>query len=807
MAAGNRSPLGFGTILAFHTCLLVSGIILQNLYEHQSLPVFIAGLTVLLGSLGVLCLVVPRFVFDIFRSLKSAAVLLTLLVLACILGTALIQELDLRRANVFDPGIAAEGEELPPFDDRNQSTRFALAESHAILWLFPNEERRRMLEEKVRLTPIEERQLELRREAFGDRAAKAHEEAILASKRRQVEQLTTSNYARDNHGFFYDFWNFCRSFHLFDIFESWWFYILLFLIAANNITGTIVRAPWRPRDWGIAITHAGVIIILAGSLLDLITAKEGYIYFTYGKPREQIAWSIQDQKNQELTHLPFRVHLERFATEYYHEMLVERYDWQRGPDGKPQPAGNGVHGRPFTVGKTLPVREKIPRLFEDGRITVTVHDYKPRVFVRTKVVDDPEGELRPAVRFGVYNRPSGGENLLLTANTEPWIFAFEPRRRALDVDNFRFEYEWAGDRAEYDRLLRTPPVPDNGWLVLKLGDAVIREKVALGQRRTIQVGERSLDIEFLKIESALAEQENVNLDRRLQRSEEPILYLRVDGQPLPVHRDDSAFSSGFHILNGLECRFEWPDDRDAGVVAIYRIVAGDGLPPVLVQADARTGAVKADPLREGATVPLSGLQGFFLGLEGSVRSAREERDVQEVTDEEFLAEGGGSRDHLLAAEADVEIEGPFGTVRRKITPYDAPIRYGRKGGPPLYAFGLVKTQQARDWFSVLSVIENDAEPDPRALREGRLVFRDEDKLKTHTVQVNSPLRYGGYRFFQATAATDRDGLGISGISVTSNPGVNFMYVGYTILTLGVCYIFFARPVIDRRRRRRRKEAA
>lgn len=93
---------------------------------------------------------------------------------------------------------------------------------------------------------------------------------------------------------------------------------------------------------------------------------------------------------------------------------------------------------------------------------------------------------------------------------------------------------------------------------------------------------------------------------------------------------------------------------------------------------------------------------------------------------------------------------------------------------------------ARDWFSVLSILDHEG-----------------NKLKSHAVQVNKPLRHDGFRFFQANAGTGEDGLGISGISVTKNPGVRYMYVGYTVLTLGVCWIFFFRPWYDRRRRARR----
>lgn len=791
MGAGNRSPLGFFPITVFFLCVLLAAVLLQLLYDSWGTGALIGGLAAVIGALVAIGIVRGRFYWDLFRSLKSAAVLITFLVVACILGTLLIQDLDLRRAGVFDPGLAKEGEELPPFDDRNQSTRFALAEAHMLLWFSPSEERRTMVEEKVQLSDFEKSQVELRSTAFGKRKSRAFEEAVLASKRRQVDQLTTSHYARQHHEGLYGFYVFCRSLHLFDIFEAWWFRVLLGLIGVTVIVGTMALAPWSWRMAGVAITHAGVLIVLAGGLADVLAAKEGYMYLKDGRPHERVADKIYDQKNQVYNHLPFRIHLDRFATEYYHELGVERVDWSRRHDGRPWSGsdGNGHVGRPLSVRATFPVRAGIERLYEDKKIRVLVHEYKPRVFVRTVVEERGDGNTAPAVKLGLYNNPKGGKNFFIHGNNEPWLFAAEEDRCCLDMYGSRFEYVWAESPAQYQRLLRQAPLPDNGTLVLRTKNDSVRERVVLGQKRTITIGGRTVDVEFINIRSQLADAKNVNLDRKMQTSEEPVLYLRVDGQPLPVPRDDSAFTRDFNLLQGVEFRFDWPNPKDAGVRWIFRVVEGAGMPQALVQVD-EAGKTLVQPMRRGKPLALVGLKGGYLAVEEAVRSAREKREVKEVTDEEFLREGGSAKDHLLAAWADIEITGPWGHVRQELTPSDRPIFYGPKGERPIYAFSLVKTGQQRDWFSMLSVLDG----------SGR-------KVKSHAVQVNSPLRYGGYRFFQATAATDNDGLGVSGISVTRNPGVTFMYIGYTVLTIGVCWIFFVKPIIDRRRRKRQRSAA
>ncbi len=812
MSAANRSPLGFLPILLFHLCVLVAAVLAQNVYEPvfdrlrtpggggEGLGYAIGALVVggmVVAALGILAYVQRRFLWDLLRGFKSAGVLLSLLVLACQLGTLIIQDLDLRRDGVFDPGIPADGS-LPPFSSKNMATRFALAESHAWLWIFPSDERSRMYEEKLRLSPVQRAQIALRAEAFGGRSAKALEEAILAGTKRQVDQLTTSHFAKERQAGFYAFYRWCRNLHIFDIFEAWWFYVLLLLIAVNVTVGTVARAPWTVRDMGVAVTHMGILIILTGAFVDLCVAKEGYIWFTYGRPELQVESKIDDKKNEVYWQLPFRVTLDRFATEYYHETLVTRIDGSRRHDGSAWQEGE-TRGTPFSTSESFPVREGVPRVFEGGKVRMTVHRYQPRVFVETTVEEVAGGAPDPAIRLGIYRDPVGGTNLLLAANLRTWLFASDSSRSALDIPlrggEVRIEYLHARNASEFASLTGRAPIPGNGWLIVRLGGEQQRVRVDLGERRRIAVGGRTITLEFHAIESALSGSENVNLDRRLQRSEEPVLFLRVDGRDASVPRDDTEFARGFEFLEGLELRFDWPDPRDRGVVDICRIVGRDDGSPVLVQRGSGGGDGGGEEpvaFEPGRGLPLGGLlRGLYLGVEKSVASGLERPTITDVSDEQFLAEGGGERDNLLAAWADVEISGPWGTVRRELTPFDAPIDYGRDAsGWPLYRIALVKTEMARDWFSVLSIMDHAG-----------------NKVKTHAVQVNRPLRHNGYRFFQANAGKGEDGLGISGISVTRNPGVRFMYVGYSVLTLGVCWIFFFRPWYDRNARRKRAALA
>jgi len=779
MSANNRTPLGFGTIFLFHFCVLLAGVALQNL-TGRSWSGFVFGMT---GAAAVAAAIHYRaFLWDIFRSFRSAVILLSFLVLSCVLGTLIVQDLDMRREGKY----AQEGDmergpdgKPPPFDPDRQPGRFAFCQSTLLIRLVGDETLERNLAKNVVLTPGEERQYQEQKRAFGERAGEAWKKGLLKSKESRVRLEAVREFAKRHYDALYSAFVVCKRVHLLDIYESWWFYALLGLIGVNVIGGTLARRPWNVRDFGLAVTHAGVITILVGALVDRLAAREGYIHFRYGDPQRQVASSIYDQKNQETTELNFRVHLDRFATEYYHELLVQRYDHARRNDGSPH-TGDGPNRNPFWIHDLFPVREGVTREFEDRTVKLRVDRYLPRVRVVSSLREREDGRLDPALRLGLYNHPTKPENLFYLNDTNPLVFALHNERSATEAYRRRFEYRWVRDEAEYRAILAEPPVPDNGTLTIRFAGRSERVPVLLQTERTVTVGALEMKIRFEDVSSQLEHGMNVNLDRRLQ-SDAPVLYLRLnDSDEFEIQRGEQK------VYRDAELRFEWADPRQAGTLRLFRIVEGEGFERVLVQAD-EYGHPVTTPLRPEKRVPLEG--GGFFAVEQAIRSAAPSRVVEEVTDDEFLRTGGGAEDDLLAAWAVVTITGPWGEVKAEMTPYDPPIAYGPPNEPPLYSFSLYRNADlARDWFSVLSVVD-----------------RDGKAVKTHRVQVNHPLRYEGYRFFQATAGRD-EGLAVSGISVTFQPGVTYMYIGYTVLTLGVCWIFFLKPILVRRFRRKRAEA-
>ena len=69
------------------------------------------------------------------------------------------------------------------------------------------------------------------------------------------------------------------------------------------------------------------------------------------------------------------------------------------------------------------------------------------------------------------------------------------------------------------------------------------------------------------------------------------------------------------------------------------------------------------------------------------------------------------------------------------------------------------------------------------------IVKDGKVLKQATIEVNKPLFYGGYHFYQHTFAADQSGP-VSGIMVVSARGVWLVFVGYGMIFVGLVKQFW-----------------
>jgi cytochrome c biogenesis protein ResB len=85
---------------------------------------------------------------------------------------------------------------------------------------------------------------------------------------------------------------------------------------------------------------------------------------------------------------------------------------------------------------------------------------------------------------------------------------------------------------------------------------------------------------------------------------------------------------------------------------------------------------------------------------------------------------------------------------------------------------------------------------PRIIRDyfsDLVIVEDGKKVVSNTIEVNGPLHYGGYHFYQHSYDSEMGKYTI--LSVTSDAGLLVVYVGYWMLCLGVLWQLWFRHVI------------
>lgn len=100
-----------------------------------------------------------------------------------------------------------------------------------------------------------------------------------------------------------------------------------------------------------------------------------------------------------------------------------------------------------------------------------------------------------------------------------------------------------------------------------------------------------------------------------------------------------------------------------------------------------------------------------------------------------------------------------------------------------------------------SFYESPGLPIPRQY-ESRITIRQPDgSSSAYTIQVNRPLFYGGYLFYQHSWGKDEKGL-YSVIGIVNNRGLSALLAGYILLVLGAAGQFWVIPFLRSRRKER-----
>ena len=72
------------------------------------------------------------------------------------------------------------------------------------------------------------------------------------------------------------------------VYGSQWFVALLALLAANILAASLIRFPWKTRHIGFLVTHAGLLLLLIGSIQTFVAGIDGHLSFEEGEDADSI---------------------------------------------------------------------------------------------------------------------------------------------------------------------------------------------------------------------------------------------------------------------------------------------------------------------------------------------------------------------------------------------------------------------------------------------------------------------------------------------------------------------------------------
>ena len=91
-------------------------------------------------------------------------------------------------------------------------------------------------------------------------------------------------------------------------------------------------------------------------------------------------------------------------------------------------------------------------------------------------------------------------------------------------------------------------------------------------------------------------------------------------------------------------------------------------------------------------------------------------------------------------------------------------------------------------------------PAVRDYKSQLVIIRDGQQVSQATIEVNKPLHYGGYHFYQSSY--DQQGHEYTVLEVVSDSGLSAFYAGVVLVGVGCVWRFWVSPVIKKLRRAR-----
>ena len=537
----------------------------------------------------------------------------------------------------------------------------------------------------------------------------------------------------------------------YDIYHDPRFIILLVMLALNTLACTINRFRAKWNIVGMMMTHAGLLMVLLGALMGATLGVKGFMAIGEGETLDHIRVGAA---MDESAPIPFEIRLLDFILDIHeeptHRLVV--IDMQTGEQ----------KSRHIEQGKPLALAESkwagLMSLFgiksNTGASVTPKRFYSNAAFV-TSLTEGPEQTGMEAVELRLKIRGSELRGFAVSGAPRP----YSPRGTHMGVFYERLDTDGDID-AEIAKAVASTAVTSHIEVISP--DAALTSVYAADIGNKFEV--ESYTIEALRYVADFIIVEGNMVASRSEFPHNPALQVRVT-DPEGNTSEQWLFAKfpDMHAPeNGppFELKFVRTGREDHIEDHILIVSQNDARPVV---AHSRGGKlINRAELAEGDTFSIEG-KGIELFIEAFYENANVNREMKQ------------SDDIVGSPAIEVEIE-QDGKREDKLLWVDTPLDV------PGYRLVYIQNKGVRDFYSVLQVVDG-----------GEVVLEKK-------IEVNDPLRYGGYTFYQSSY--DSKGLSWSGLQVRNDPGVPFVYAGFLVLLLGMIVIFYINPLIKKAKKGR-----
>ncbi len=520
------------------------------------------------------------------------------------------------------------------------------------------------------------------------------------------------------------FYRFIKLFTLQDTYHSLWFMLLVGLLNVNLLLCTFQKLPITKKKIGFFLIHLSIFVIVLGGSISAIFGIKGYIHFHVGETHNKFNLTRYDVMLDKTHKLDFGIRLDKFEIDYYPPDF-RVYVYTRN-------STNSNFGKPYSLkaveGKEYNIKEADAKL----KILKFYRDYKQKEILKHDKNGVPGVEVLMETKSqkvsGLFFDVPGRDRFFLPNGEGLVIFKWNLPKNDKEIRDIVKE--------KYILSINCPE--GSKTLSVKLGKTYDFSKNYLIKVDDF-VPSFSIDTKTQKVISNGDNPDN------------PALHLifinKKNGEKLThwTFQNFPEFSHGKKIPDGCSLKFLYiPSMKDK--------------PIYIVSSDKKVIEVENFKVKNRTALKENTLE--FKNYKLVFKKFDKQSTVQ-----------------LQEVSASDKYKNPVVKV------------LWEKGGNNKEVQFAAKDQKATFLENgKIALLLRDKNTDPKAYRSYVTVIDHGKEVKKHVIEVNDPLVYHGFYFYQSNY--DPKDPNYSGISVAKDPGVYIVYLGFFMLTIGGILRFY-----------------